>query len=480
MPSAVTGILCLVIFVPLRLCAQATPAQDSLQNQISQRLSEKYIRDMGNRSAEYQNKIQESTDKYLDKLKNQELILKQQLSKINTDEANRIFEGTEHIYSKLQNDLNTDADNVLKSCGKYVPGIDSAITSLKFLQNSPVSDKITNNIAQVKGAMSKVKSLEDQFKKADNVEEFIKQREEYLKAQLSSYQLPGLQQYNQQAAYYAQQVNELKEAWGDPSHAEQKAISLLNKLPAFQEFMKKNSAIAGLFNLPDDYATSGLSGLQTKDQVQKLMQESMKMMGPNGAQTAQQSIGDAQTSLSSLRDKLNRGSSELAMPPGQGNDQHTRSFLKRITYGIDVQSTRSNVYFPSQTAFALTAGYKINERNTIGIGLSYTVGWGKDIQHVHITNQGIGFRSFGDFKIIGSLYATGGFEYNYAYPFISVRQLEVSGLWQKSGLIGITKMVSIRSNMVKKTKLQLLWNFLSYYQVPQTQPFIFRVGYNIN
>jgi hypothetical protein len=50
--------------------------------------------------------------------------------------------------------------------------------------------------------------------------------------------------------------------------------------------------------------------------------------------------------------------------------------------------------------------------------------------------------------------------------------------WQKSGLVGVSKIVSIKSKFFKKTKLQLLWDFLSYQQMPRTQPIKFRVGYN--
>jgi hypothetical protein len=472
------GIAC--VFVLFSFTADCQANQAAIQQpDISQKLSDKYIREMGSRSALYQEKIQVSTEKYLEKLKAQEQILRQQLDKINPEAAQRIFNGSQQAYNKIQNDLKNNSENVLRSCGKYVPGIDSAITSLKFLQqNGNISEKLSSNVAQVKAALSKVKELEDQFKKTDNVADFINQREDYLKQQLSSYKLPGLQQYKQQAAFFGQQMAELRQDWDDPSRMEQKAITQLNKIPAFREFMKKNSMIAGLFNIPDDYSTTGIAGLQTKDQVQKLMQESMKLMGPGGAQTAQQNIGEAQSSLATLRNKLNQGSSELAMPPGQGNDQHTKTFLRRIEYGVNIQSTRSNFYYPSQTDFALTAGYKLNDRNTVGIGLSYNVGWGKDIRHISISSRGMGFRTFVDFKIKGSLYGSGGLEYNYTQPFVSLNQLEISGLWQKSGLIGITKMVSIRNKLVKKTKLQLLWNFLSYYQVPQTQPVIFRIGYN--
>jgi hypothetical protein len=434
---------------------------------------------MGSRSAEYQSKIEQSTTKYLDKLKAQEQILQQQLSKTNPDAAIKIFNGSQQVYDKLQNDLKNNSGNVLNSYGRYIPGIDSAITSLKFLQqNGNMAGKLGNNVAQVKAAMSKVQALEDQFKKADNVEDFIKQREAYLKQQLSGYNLPGLTQYNQQAAYYAQAMNDFKDDWEDPTRMEQKAIALLNKLPAFRDFMRKNSIIAGLFNIPDDYSTAGIAGLQTRDQVQQLMQQQMQFMGPSGAQTAQQNIGDAQSSLTTLRDKLYKGSSDLAMPDGKGNSQHTKSLFKRLEYGVNVQSTPSNNFIPSITDFALTAGYRINDQSVVGIGMSYNMGWGTDIQHIHISSQGIGLRSYLDVKLKGSFYASGGYEKGYNKVFTSLNQLYANNIWQTSGLIGISKIISLKGNFVKKTKVQLLWDVLSYSQTPRTQPLVFRLGYN--
>ncbi|WP_431213461.1 hypothetical protein ACQ86N_00555 [Puia sp. P3] len=57
--------------------------------------------------------------------------------------------------------------------------------------------------------------------------------------------------------------------WNNPDQLQQKALGILNKLPAFQQFMKNNSQLAGLFHLPGNYgssSTAGLAGLQTKDQ----------------------------------------------------------------------------------------------------------------------------------------------------------------------------------------------------------------------
>jgi hypothetical protein len=478
MPSAVLGMLCLLCCISMGATAQPGSVKDTAG--ISARLSEKYISDMGRRSADYQARMEQGTEKYLSKLQTQEQALQQQLAKVNPGAASKVFDGVQQQYEKIQNDLKNNSESVLKSCGKYVPGIDSALTSLKFLQQSAHMPGMPGIPAtQAQAALSKVQALEDQFKKSDNVEDFIKQREGYLQQQLSSYNLPGLQQYNIQAAYYAQTMSELKADWEDPSRAEAKAVALLNKLPAFQTFMQKNSMIAGLFNIPADYSTAGLAGLETKDQVQQTMQQSMSTMGPGGAQTASQNIGDGQSALTSLRNKINQGSgSDLTMPDGQGNNQHTKSLFRRLEYGVNVQSAQSSNYFPGTTDFALTVGYKINDKSIAGIGVSYNVGWGTDIQHIHITSQGIGLRSYLDVQLKASFYASGGLEENYNKVFTSLSQVSTFSLWQPSALIGISKIISLKGNFAKKTKVQILWDMLSYDQIPKTQPFIFRVGYS--
>ncbi len=74
---------------------------------------------------------------------------------------------------------------------------------------------------------------------------------------------------------------------------------------------------------------------------------------------------------------------------------------------------------------------------------------------------------------------TSRFEYHYTTPFTSYQQLRQIQYWTKSGLIGVQKTVSMKSKVLKQTTLSLLWDFLSYQQVPQGQPVIFRVGYTL-
>ena len=66
---------------------------------------------------------------------------------------------------------------------------------------------------------------------------------------------------------------------------------------------------------------------------------------------------------------------------------------------------------------------------------------------------------------------------NYRTTFNSIAQLQDLNAWSQSGLIGLSKVVDVKSKFFKKTKLQLLWDFMSYQQIPRTQPVIFRIGY---
>ncbi len=478
MRQAVTGMLCLFILSPfIPLCQ----TQDSASINVTslQKLSGKYISSLSERSEKISGNLDKQTEKYLQQLQKQEARIQKKLYKIDSVAAKNIFTDGEAKYKHIEDGLRNKSSWLLKSTGEYLPWSDSAGTSLKFLESNPAFGKLSSNATAIKLAISKVHTLEDEFRQAANVKEFIRQRKEYLRQKLANYDLGSeLKKYNQQAYYYAQQLNEYKQAWDDPDKLEQKTMDLLNKIPAFRDFMKKNSLLAGLLNIPDNYGTSGVAGLQTRDAVQQLLSGQMSLMGPNGQQQAQDNILDAQSQLTSLRNKFQQTGSGGEMPDFKPNNQKTKTFWERIQYGVNLQTSHSTLYFPTTTDIGLSAGYRLDDKNIIGIGFSSKVGWGSDIKHINITGQGISLRSFMDMKLKKSFYASGGFEYNYQQPFNRFQQITPLSQWQQSGLIGISKMVSLKSKIAKQTKLQLLWDFLSYYQTPRSQPFKFRVGYN--
>jgi hypothetical protein len=193
----------------------------------------------------------------------------------------------------------------------------------------------------------------------------------------------------------------------------------------------------------------------------------------------QQNMQQAQTLLQQLKDKINQqgGSSDEEMPDFKINPQHVKSFLRRLELGTSLQTQRGSNYFPATTTVALSVAYRLSDKNDVGCGVGEIIGLGTGWNHIRFTQSGVNLRSFIDWQLRGSIWMTGGYEMNYLPAFNSIEQLRQYNAWRRSGLAGVSK----RYNVGKKLKgsLQLLWDFLSYSELPRGQPFIFRTGFNL-
>lgn len=158
--------------------------------------------------------------------------------------------------------------------------------------------------------------------------------------------------YQQRLYYYQQQFQEYKAILNDPSKMKEKALVILQKLPAFQQFMQEHSQLAGLFRLPTDYGSmASLGDLQTRSSVQGMLQDRVAAGGLNALGELQQHVQEAQKQLSTLKDKFNElgGGGVLDMPDFKPNNQKTKTFFQRLEYGTNLQSQRSNNWFPTTT-----------------------------------------------------------------------------------------------------------------------------------
>jgi len=479
---------CLAILGLLLLCAitNSATAQDSSNTYLS-KIPAKYLDKVSKQTSSLSGKIDKKSQKLLRRLEKREAQLKKILLSVDSANVQSFFAETQQKYASLSNRLLEKIRGPTgKMNGEYLPYYDSLKGSLSFLNsNKNILPAIKSG--KLDKAIGDLNSLQGKLQRADNIKDFIRQRKQQLTELLNRYtSLPAsatriLGKYKTDAFYYAAQIRDYKETFRDPDKLQRTALTILNKFPVFQQFMKEHSELGGLFNLPGNYGTAlALSGLQTRDQVQQVIAGQFGG-GANVSQVLSQQVGAAQSQLDQFKQKLNilgNGSGDIDMPNYKINQQRTKTFFQRLEYGTNMQSTKSTYFFPSTTDIALTVAYKLNDKNSIGVGASYKIGWGKDIKHIAFTSEGLGVRSFLDINIKKSFFASGGFEYNYQKPFKKVQQLYAIDSWQKSGLVGITKIVSIKSKVFKKTKLQLLWDFLSYYQQPQTQPIKFRVGYN--
>jgi hypothetical protein len=474
---------------------------DSLVNKLStvENIDSKTIASLQKEYTAMESKMDKQSAKLLTVMQRKEDKLHAKLvSSVDSLKAKALFaDDVKQHYTDLRSGLSRETDKLKQfPLKEYIPGIDSVQTSLDFLLKNPnlPSDKLE----QLQSLSTSLKNLQGELQKANDIQAFVREREAALKEQLLNNgfakQLTGI---NKDVFYYQQELEGYKSLLNDKEKLKEKLLETIRTLPAFQKFWQKNSYIAALFPMPANFGTpQAAAGLQTRASVQALVNQRMGLpvnpnpstVNTNGSNPFQQQLGAAQTQLDQLKDKLNKfsngsGSSAMTMPNFKPNDQKTKPFLQRLEYGFNVQNERSRYTLPTTTDIALTFGYKLSDSKTIGIGASYKLGWGNGFQHMHITSQGVGIRSFVDIKspinskgaFLQGLWISGGFEYNYLSSFRSIQELHDNvDVWQRSALLGITKKYKIGK---KEGNMQLLYDFLHNWQTPPSTALKFRLGY---
>jgi uncharacterized protein YdbL (DUF1318 family) len=473
-----------LIVATLLLCAGATAlhAQDTTAVPDAARTTGRYLDAVGGKSAAISDDLDKQTAKYLSRFQHEEAAIYKKLAKKDTVAAAKGLAASQQQYAALQQKLSSGSQQLMAKGKRYMPLADTITSSLKFLQQ--YGDAFKKGLAssqQLSATLSQVNTMEDKFQQAEAVQAFIKARNDQLTQQLQQFNMgSALKPFSENAYYYAAQMAAYRAAFNSPDKAEQQAIALLNRLPAFQVFMQQHSQLAGLFSLPGNYANPAQSivGLQTRSQVSDLIVQQLGA-GPNAGAQFQQQVQAAQGQLDQFKSRLSQsGDADIAMPAGFApNPSKTKTFLKKLVLGADLQTQRSSIFYPTVTDIALSVAYKPSDKLMAGIGASAKVGWGQDIRHVAVTVPGYGLRLFIDVKAVKSFYASGGLEYNYLPVNAALTNKYMVGSWTQSALIGVSKIVSVKSKFFKKTKLSLLWDMLSYRQQPSQNPIKFRVGY---
>ncbi|GGA91999.1 hypothetical protein [Puia dinghuensis] len=451
------------------------------------------------RTASLNQDLTRQTEKMLQKMAQREARLEKKITGMDSTGAKQLFAHTQQEYAALIQRIRTDTGNRhQRISGEYQPYVDTLQGSLSFLRQNPqLLSGRTGSLpptiqAPLQGAGSELQAMQAKLQVAAEAKAFVQQRKMQLNqyiaqhANLQSLVSKPLGAMNQELYYYSQRVQQYKDMMNSPDRLEKKALAQLSGLPAFRTFMQSNGQLSGLFQpLGGGGGAMGtaqpIPGLQTHAQVASQVQGQVSAAGPVGMEALQSKLQSAQSQLDAYKNKLSQlgaGHTAADVPDFRPNDQKTKPFWGRLEYGANFQTTHTNYYYPVVTDLGLSLGYRLGHSKIIGLGASYKLGWGSGIQHIAITSQGVGLRSFLQVGIKGGFSATGGFEYNYTTPFTSFQQLKQLQYWTKSGLIGVTKTVSMKSRVFKKTQVQLLWDFLSYQQVPKTQALLFRIGYS--
>lgn len=451
-------------------------SQDSLLQKLSN-FPGQFFSSVNKKVESINRRLEKQAEKMLRKMERQEEKIYRRLMKKDSLLARRLFRQTEG----RPGDLLKDSSLLLaENSGAYQPWMDTLNSSLRFLEQNQAR---LPKAAQLKNLESirKLKDLKSQFARTEKIKQYLKERRAMLKEKLTGH--PAFKKYmqklNKHYYYYTKTIEEARATLADPKKLEQKAIALLHKIPAFQKFLQQHSELAGLFRVPGNYSDpqASLAGLQTRTQVASLIRSRFGS-GPDAMQQLQQNVQQARSQLDALKDKINQAggsSSDFEMPDFKPNGQKTKSFLQRIEWGSNLQTTRAQYYFPTTTDLALSLGYKLNDKSIIGIGASYKMGLGTGWRNMKISHQGAGLRSFLDWKLKGKFYLSSGFEMNYRAEFSRIRQLQNYTAWQQSALAGLSKRFAFGKKW--KSEVKILYDFFYRRNYPAGQPILFRMGY---
>ncbi|MFT3682276.1 MAG: hypothetical protein QM791_18530 [Ferruginibacter sp.] len=476
-----------LLFILLCLAASRLEAQESFDEKDTipsiRQIPLSYISAIEKKVAKYTQRINSRTEKTLEKLSRWENKIKNTLQKLGPQAVEQLFgEGQQTFSSVLQNIMagKKAFDDYQQQYDKYR---DDLTTEIKYLaaQKENLGQKFIHSI---NGLQQKIDSLNEQADQTEALQQFIRERKKQLIT--VSLQHIGKSKYldkiNKEAWYHAETIRNYKQLFNDETKLEQTAKTVLNSLPAFQQFIKSNSMLAGLFDIPGS-PVQLLPGMQTRSSVQQLISNNIAVMGPSAQQMVSNNIQSARGQLSQLQDNIikkalgNNGGGYGEMPDFKPNTQKTKTFAQRIEYGFNLQFGKSNSLLPAATDITLSIGYKLNDKSTAGVGASYKLGMGS-IDHIKFSNEGIGLRSFIDWKLKMQFFIYGGLEMNYNSQVKNIPSVKKGNNgWQRSALLGLTKKFSIRTKWFKSTSIQLLYDFLAQAHIPVSRQWLFRIGY---
>lgn len=459
-------------------------AQLDSTTEALQKIPAKYVSNVEGKIEKYSNRITGKTEKTLTKLSKWENKIKSILEKVSPETTQKLFGNNQLTFSSALQKLKEGKAVIEGYKAKYNEYRDKLTTSIKYLEDQ--KDKLNKNlITPINDAKKKLSELEEDVTNTEAVEQFIKERRKQLLNEAVKYigKSKYLAKMDKESYYYLETLRNYKEIFSDKKKAEEVALKILNKIPAFSKFVQENSMLASLFRMQGssgNYNPADFAGLQTRESVQALLQDRIAAGGPNAQQQMSQNIQQGQAELNKLKDKVIQtggSSSEANIPDFKPNSQKSKTFLQRLEYGSNFQFAKNNSFVPTVADIALSVGYKLNDKSIVVIGASYKMGLGS-LQRISISHQGIGLRSYIDWKLKKQFFVSGGFEVNYNAGFKNISLLRQYNEWQRSGLIGITKKLNIKTKFFKGTSVQLLYDMLYRQHFPVSQPVLFRTGYS--
>lgn len=432
----------------------------------------------------FTNKLNKINLNALIELENLELsILEKISSRTKTELPDELAKGFKPFSDLKEKLASADVLNEF-SRASYLGKLDSVYTLFTF-----VGENLSFNPSQIDLLKGNFDQFNTVLRRSEAINAFLKNRISRLSNLADKYNIKKqVSRLKLVESKLGVGVAQIKNSINNPKNIAPQLYEWIKGSPKFQEFFRRNSEIARLVggqgqHLTGDNTSSQIPNLQSRKDLSRVISQRLgKNVDTSGNfglpdifKTQMKSSG--YTDFSKVQEISELG--QMKKPVSDKEDQkiahRAKPFQQKIRYGTNFQLSRSSYYFPTTATIGAYFGYELSTKSVIGIGAGYMVGFGKSWQNIRISSEGASLRSFGDIKIRGSIWLTAAAEWNYRSQINNFGALKNYSSWQKSALAGLTKTYRVGSSM--KGSIQIFYDFLSSKQVPQTQPFLFRVGY---
>jgi hypothetical protein len=191
----------------------------------------KFIESVSQKAQKISSSVDAKTEKTLASFTKWEHKLLSKISKKDSTFAKQI---QEQAKAQLEN-ISTALKNPIR-ISQYIPGLDSAATSLQFLSSITYAKEIKEKLSQ---SLEKMELLKSQLQKAEALKRFLIARKNEWKTQLEKFGLAkNFKKLSKTVYYYQQQLAEYKNILNDPRKIERKALELLSKTKPWKDFLR--------------------------------------------------------------------------------------------------------------------------------------------------------------------------------------------------------------------------------------------------
>lgn len=426
-----------------------------------------------NKMDKFQYRLSRSTNKTLCRLVKWENRIRPILEKLNPSLAQQLFNGHGNTFQSLL--TNWQKIEIIKRPGAaYNAYNDKLGNTLNFMNEACTSDK-------VKKALKNYNSLDSQQMRIAILKKMIRERKRELVNALLKVGAKSkyLEKIQRETYYYSEKIKNYELLFSDEKGIEERLSMILTTIPAFQKFCVTNSSLSKLFPLSTGDAYVNDPNLQSRQTIVDLLEQ--KMGGSKGVLQSQgapygNELNQKMRELKSKASNITGVNGDTEFPSFKPNSQRTKTFLQRLEYGFDFQLAKTNRSLPGGANLGITVAYRINDKSEIGLGLSNRI-YLLFSPKVKIQINGIGVRSFLNWKLKKNISIYGGFEES----IISIRSsdgMNSHQKWSPAVLTGIQKKVGFGKGLVKSAKLQLLYDWMHTNRNSNNSQVVVRMGYS--